>query len=306
MIGLIPFFPIASAEMHRAINVPVVGHRGRSLAQLAQVRGQLVHIAGPIQQAVIGVEMQMRKVGGHALILGRRRCVTDLGKAVPNCPPVNARIRMRQEPTPMVRKQRGYKITIDDDVVIVEHRATYTRPRSMLASLLGLAFWTWYSYEVGPIADFRLTHQVGDGVLAAIYSIVPFFAGAAWIFFSSGEVMRCTPQDLQFAHRTTWRRWQRFRYTPPQVQKLQRVFRMLHRNESYFTLTFQHKGRPVDMLQAIPVHDADLILQACKSMGWDAVVIVDPGVAMNHDIEQRGWFVNPWRNDDAPEAGKNG
>ena len=36
-------------EVHRAEDVAVVGHRGRTLADLAQVRGQLVHVAGPIQ-----------------------------------------------------------------------------------------------------------------------------------------------------------------------------------------------------------------------------------------------------------------
>lgn len=206
----------------------------------------------------------------------------------------------------MVRKQRGYSITIDDGFVSVQHRATYTRPRSMLASLFGLAFWTFYSYQVGPIAMFRATHQVGDGVLAAFYSIGPFLAGAAWIFFSSGEVMTCTPHELRFAHRSTWRRWRRSCYTPQEVQKLQRVFRFLHRNESYLTLTFQHAGRTVDMLQSIPVRDTGLVLQACKAMGWDAVVVVDPGAAMNHDIEQRGWFVNPWRKDNGTESRKNG
>ena len=63
--------------MHRTVDVAVVRHGGGGLAQLAEVRGQLVHVTGTIQQAVVRVEMEMGEVSGHALILGCTRRATQ-------------------------------------------------------------------------------------------------------------------------------------------------------------------------------------------------------------------------------------
>lgn len=51
------------------------------------------------------------------------------------------------------------------------------------------------------------------------------------------------------------------------------------------------------MLEEIKKVDSDRVLQACKSMGLDVVIPVDPGAAMLDDIDRRGWFINPLRPD---------
>lgn len=51
------------------------------------------------------------------------------------------------------------------------------------------------------------------------------------------------------------------------------------------------------MLKNVSLTDSDRILTACKALGLDTVIPVDPGAAMIKDIEQRGWFTNPLRPD---------
>ncbi len=58
-------------------------------------------------------------------------------------------------------------------------------------------------------------------------------------------------------------------------------------------LTFQVEGKRYDMLENLDPTDSDHVLQACKAMGLDVVIIVDEGAAMLRDIEKRGWFINP-------------
>ena len=48
-------------EVHRAVDVPVVGHGDRGLPQLRDAVNELLDVASPIQQGVLGVQMQMRK-----------------------------------------------------------------------------------------------------------------------------------------------------------------------------------------------------------------------------------------------------
>jgi hypothetical protein len=56
-------------EVHGAEDVAVVGHGGGGLADLLQVRGEFVHVAGSIEQRVVGVEMEMRELSGHGASL---------------------------------------------------------------------------------------------------------------------------------------------------------------------------------------------------------------------------------------------
>ena len=62
-------------EVHRAIDVAVIGHGDGGLAQRVDVLHQLVDIAGAVQQGVIGVQVQVGKLGSHAssLVPPRRR-----------------------------------------------------------------------------------------------------------------------------------------------------------------------------------------------------------------------------------------
>ena len=48
-------------KMHRAVDVAVVGDGHGFLADAVDVRHQLFHIAGAIQQRVVGVQMKMGK-----------------------------------------------------------------------------------------------------------------------------------------------------------------------------------------------------------------------------------------------------
>jgi hypothetical protein len=56
-------------EVHGAEDVAVVGHGGRGLAELLQVRCELVHVAGSVEQRVVGVEMEVRELSGHGASL---------------------------------------------------------------------------------------------------------------------------------------------------------------------------------------------------------------------------------------------
>jgi hypothetical protein len=46
-------------EVDRAVDVAVVGHGGGGLADFAEVFGELVYVAGAVEEGVVGVEMKM-------------------------------------------------------------------------------------------------------------------------------------------------------------------------------------------------------------------------------------------------------
>ena len=127
--------------------------------------------------------------------------------------------------------------------------------------------------------------------------LIPFFSGATWLFFKSGEVMRCDARELHIARRRTLGHWCRYRFLSPQVRELHRAFRGSGKTGSYTVLTFQYDGQTFDMLEELSYTDSDRILQACKSMGLDAIIPVDNAAAMLSDIDKRGWFINPLRPD---------
>ena len=56
-------------EVDRAVDVAVVGDGGRGLADLGEVLGELVDVAGAVEEGVVGVEMEVRELGGHPLSL---------------------------------------------------------------------------------------------------------------------------------------------------------------------------------------------------------------------------------------------
>ena len=61
-------------EVDRTVDVAVVGHGGRGLADLAEVSGELVDVTGAIKERVVRVEVQMGKLGGgHRIHLKARR-----------------------------------------------------------------------------------------------------------------------------------------------------------------------------------------------------------------------------------------
>ena len=60
-------------EVHRAVDVAVVGHGRGGLADLVQVRGQFIDVAGSIEKRVIRMQMEVGKLGGHTSMLSPRR-----------------------------------------------------------------------------------------------------------------------------------------------------------------------------------------------------------------------------------------
>jgi hypothetical protein len=147
------------------------------------------------------------------------------------------------------------------------------------------------------LVDFYTSRDPIIGCFALFMLLIPFLSGATWLFFASGEVMRCDAQQLHFARRRTWGRWHRLRFSSAQVRELRRAFRGTGKSRSFTVLTFRYDGRTFDMLEDLNRTDSDRVLQACKSMGLDAIVVVDDAAVMNHDIAQRGWFINPLRPD---------
>jgi hypothetical protein len=55
--------------VHGAIYVAMVGHGGSILADLAEVGGELVYVAGTIEEGVIGMKMEMGELCGHRFSL---------------------------------------------------------------------------------------------------------------------------------------------------------------------------------------------------------------------------------------------
>ena len=55
-------------EVDGAVDVAVVGHGGGGLADVAEVGGEFVDIAGAIEEGVIGVEMKVGKLS-HGIVL---------------------------------------------------------------------------------------------------------------------------------------------------------------------------------------------------------------------------------------------
>ncbi len=59
-------------EVNGAVDVAVVGHGRGGLADLVQVGGELIDVAGSIEERVIGMQMEVGKLGGHTSMLSLR------------------------------------------------------------------------------------------------------------------------------------------------------------------------------------------------------------------------------------------
>jgi hypothetical protein len=49
-----------------SVDVAVVGDGGGGLADFGEVLGELVDVAGTVEERVVGVEMEVRELSGHA------------------------------------------------------------------------------------------------------------------------------------------------------------------------------------------------------------------------------------------------
>lgn len=193
-------------------------------------------------------------------------------------------------------RPRGYIVRVEQDCVSVEHRASF-RPLTIVV-LIG----AYFGYCLLPAArriltDFFTSWDPVVGCFALLILLIPFICGATWLFFASGEVMFCDAQELCFARRRTWGRWHRFKFSSVLVKDLRPAYRGGPRRRSFTVLTFQYEGHTFDMLEEIKRSDSDRVLHACKSLGLEVIIPVDPGAAMLDDIDRRGWFINPLRPD---------
>ena len=64
-MGCSPFFFIASKKMASPIDVAVVGHRCRGLADFHKMFGEFVDVASAIQKRVVRVQVKMSKFCRH-------------------------------------------------------------------------------------------------------------------------------------------------------------------------------------------------------------------------------------------------
>ncbi len=196
-------------------------------------------------------------------------------------------------------KAQGYIVRVEAARISVEHRASL-RPRTIAILSVGYISYCLVSRVRTVLIDFYHSHDPVTGGFALFMMSIPFLCGITWLFFASGEVMSCDAHELRFARRRMWGGWHRLRFASPRIQKLQRIVRGSSKSRTYSVLTFQYEGRSYDMLEYLSNADSDRVLVACKSMGIDAIVVVDPGAAMLRDIDQRGWFINPLRPDHKP------
>ncbi len=193
-------------------------------------------------------------------------------------------------------KPRGYSVREESDRVTVEHRAS-VRPRTIAWLSVVYVCYCLLPGVRNILEDLYHSHDPVTGGFALFMLLIPFFFGATWFFFRSGEVMNCDAQELHLARRRTWGQWHRLRFPSPDVRELRRAVRGNAKSRNFSVLTFQYNGRTFDMLEDLNSEDSECVLRACKAMGLDAIMVVDDAAAMNQDIEQRGWFINPLKPD---------
>ncbi len=197
---------------------------------------------------------------------------------------------------PHETKGRGYRVRIEEDRVSVEHRASFRRSTIAELAILYLCYCLFTDVRK-TIVDFYNSHDAVIGGFALLLLLIPFLFGATWLFFASGEVMSCGAQELYFAKRRIWGRWHRFRFPSTEIRELRSTFRGSSKTRIYTVLTFKYNGHTFDILEDLSRTDSDRVLHACKSLGVDTIISIDPGDAMLKDIDQRGWFINPLRTD---------
>lgn len=191
-------------------------------------------------------------------------------------------------------KTRGYFVRIDAEKVAVEHRASF-QPITIVLWVIAYGAYCLFSDVRKLFVDLYHSRDPVIGGFLLLLLLIPFFCGATWLFFASGEVMYCDAHELRFARRRTWGRWHRYRFAAKEVRELRRAFRGGPKRRNFTVLTFQYDGRTFDMLENLNTDDEQRVLHACKALGVDAVITVDDAAAMNKDIQERGWFVNPWK-----------
>jgi hypothetical protein len=193
-------------------------------------------------------------------------------------------------------KKRGYTVRIEQARVSVEHRASF-RPRTTVLLVIAYLCYCLLPAVRKVLADFYFHRDPVVGGFALVMLLIPFLFGATWLFFVSGEVMHCDAQELRFARRRSLGRWHRFQFPSVDVKELQKAIRGGSKTRHYTVLTFRYGGKKYDMLENLDTADSDRVLKACKAMGLDAIIVLDVGAAMLHDIDKRGWFINPLRSD---------
>lgn len=192
-------------------------------------------------------------------------------------------------------KKPNYRVRVLDGSVIVEHRVSLG-PVALSFLMVGYICYCSFSGAGQSLVDFYSSRDAATGVLALFLLLIPALFVVGWLRFASGEVLCCDRNELRFARRRMFKRWQRFQFPASDVKQLRRAIRTTGKT-SYSVVTFEVEGRAYDLLANLKYTDCDRVLRACRSMGYD-VVIDDTADAMMKDIDKRGWWVNPFRTDD--------
>ena len=187
-----------------------------------------------------------------------------------------------------------YAIRIDDAVVTVEHRA---RLRWQTVALGSAGFFVLCFMQGVPAVFGRPVVEIAEtlGVLLLLY--VPLMVLlSAFPLYARAEVLHCDAQELRLARRRLFRRWNRTALPTKSVEKLRLVQHIGRDRRHYSSLIFASGGQWFEMLENISDADAKRVMAGCSALG--AALYVDPEdttcAAMNADIAERGWWVNPW------------
>jgi len=193
-------------------------------------------------------------------------------------------------------KQRGYTVRTEGNWISVEHRA-YPTSFTVLVLTFAYLIYCLIPPTRDAVVNFYTSHDPVVGGVALFMLLLPFLSTATWLRFASGEVMHCDARELRFARRRTLGLWRRFQFSTSKIRQLRRETRGTSKTRNYSVLAFEYEGKKYDLLEEISRKDSDRVLHACKTMGLDVFIPIDEGTAMLNDIEERGWFVNPWSPD---------
>lgn len=121
----------------------------------------------------------------------------------------------------------------------------------------------------------------------------------AWgvLKISRAEFLHCDAMRFHYGRKGLGRTWARSSYSRHSITRLRWGQFSIDRNTAINCLMFEIGAYTEHVLEGLTLVEADQILTSCQRFGYD--VFRDESVPMLLDIEKRGWFVNPWRPDEA-------
>jgi hypothetical protein len=195
-------------------------------------------------------------------------------------------------------KTSGIQIEIKPGYLLVRQRRVGTKSLLMVlflgclycaSSLLRL-----FNALVTALAsrDWATASIVSTLLLAALLSL----AGLLFGLFTA-QVLKLDAQQLQLARKEVFRPWRRSIFETGAIQKMKHGIIRQSATEVVRGLVIEFSGHTEGIFPYLSPLDGDDILKACEAFGIPTEH--DPAVHMLRDVQQHGWFVNPWRPDDA-------